>query len=203
MEKRSFFMAARLIVLLALSCSALAAGKEPGPEQQADWQQRLEQAAALQAEAKARQAAADQLFEQKSAACFKKFLVNACQQEARREQVKVTKEARRLENEGKALERAVKKEQLSEKDRRQSAAMPGRAAERQQREAEVSAESEATAARQAATRASKARQAEERSQQRAAEAAAQRQKQAAHDARVAAQVKDAERRAAEAGDAKK
>lgn len=203
MEKRSLFVAARLIALLALSCSALAAGREPGPEQQADWQQRLEQASALQAEAKVRQATADQLFEQKSAACFKKFLVNACQQEARREQVTAAKEARRLENEGKALERAVKKEQLSDKDRRHAAAMPERAAERQQREAEVSAERETAAARQAATRASKARQADERSQQRAAEAAAQRQKQAAHDARVATQVKEAERRAAEAGNVKK
>lgn len=203
MEKRSRFVATRLIVLLALNCSALAAAKEPGPEQQADWQQRLEQASALQAEAKARQAVADQLFEQKSAACFKKFLVNACRQEARREQVAATKEARRLENEGKALERTVKKEQLNDKDRRHAAAIPERAAERQQREAEVSAERETAAAREAATRASKARQADERSQQRAAEAAAQRQKQAAHDARVASQVKDAERRATEAGGTKK
>lgn len=199
MEHRPPSVAVRLIALLVLSFSALADSSGPDPEQLADWQQRLEQAATLQAEGKARRAAADQTLDEKYPACFKKFLVNACRRDARAEHISAAKEARRLENEGKALERAVKKEQLIDKDQRAAEAVPKREAELKARETEVSAEREAKAERETATRAEKAKKTEEGSQRQAADAEKYRKKQEDHDARVAGKMKEAARRSAEAG----
>jgi colicin import membrane protein len=190
MVNRSLSLVFRLIILLALSFPAQADDVGPSPERLADWQQRLDAAAALQAESQARQAAADQVLAEKEAACFKKFLVTGCQREARQAHLSATQEASRLAREGKALERAVKKEQLIDKDRRAVEAVPKRQADRQERAAEVAAERELSAQREAAARADKA--------QKAVEGEKYRQRQAAHDARVAAKVKEAERRVAEA-----
>lgn len=198
MEYRPLSVTVRLIALLAVSFSALAGESGPSPEQLADWQQRLDQAAALQAESKARRAEADQILDEKYPACFKRFLVNACQRDARRDHVVATKEARRLETEGKAMERAVKKEQLLDKDQRAAEAAPKREAELKARELEVSAEREATAEREAATRAEKLKKAEEGSKRQAADAEKYRKKQEDHDAQVAAKMKEAARRSAEA-----
>lgn len=198
MEYRPLFVAARLIALLAVGASALAADSEPSAEQQADWQRRLDRAAALKAEGKARQEAADKRFAEADAACDRKFLVNACRDKARTEHLPEAREARRLENEGKALEREVKKEQLSDRDQRRAAAAPQHEADLRAREAETAAERRASAADEAATRAHKAQQAAEGSQRKAAEAERQRKKQEDHAARVARKMRDAERRAAEA-----
>lgn len=198
MKNRPISLAFRLIALLALSFSVRAGDVGPSPEQLADWQQRLDAAAALQAESEERRAAADQVLAEKEAACFKKFLVTGCQREARKEHLAATKEASRLASEGKALARAVKKEQLIDKDRRAAEAAPRREADRQERAAKLAAERQLSAEREAAIRAEKAKQAAEGSKQHAADAEKYRQRQAAHDARVAAKIQEAERRAAEA-----
>ena len=203
MQNRPLFKAVRLIALLAFSFSALADESGPTLEQQADWQARLDRAEALKADAQARQLAADLVLQEQYAACFKKFLVYSCQSDAHKAHLAAQKEARLLENEGKALERAVKKEQLSDKDQRRSEAAPQRAADLQQRQEEVSAEREAAMLQEAATRASKAQKAEEGSKRQAADAEKYQQKQTDHDARVAAKVKEAERRSAEAAAAPK
>ena len=196
-------MTVRLIALLAVSFSALAADSGPDLEQVADWQQRLAQAEALKAESAARQLAAEQALETQSLACYKKFFVNACLHEARQAHLMVGKETRRMEIEGKALERAVKKEQLADKDQRRSAAEPQHEADLKAREAEVSTERKAALDKEAATLADKAKKAEEGSKRQAADAEKYRKKQADHDARVAAKVQEAERRAAEAAAAPK
>jgi len=199
MKHRSLSVTVRLIALLAFSFSALAGESGPSPEQAADWQQRLERAAALLAEGKAQQAIADQVLEERNTVCYKKFLVNACLRDARRDNVTASKEARRLENESKAMERAVKKEQRLDKDQRAAAAAPERETELKLREAEISAERAATAEREAATKAEKAKKAEEGSKRQAEDAEKYRKKQEDHDARVAAKMKEAARREAEAG----
>lgn len=203
MQNRPLFKAVRLIALLAFSFSALADESGPTLEQQADWQERLERAAALKADANARLLSADEILAAQHVACFKRFLVYGCQRDARKVHLAAQKEARLIENEGKTLERAVKKEQLSDKDQRRSEAAPQREADLKQREAEATAEREAAVAQEAATRASKAQKAEEGSKRRAADAEKYQQKQADHDARVAAKVKEAERRSAEAAAAPK
>lgn len=198
MINRPLSSAFRLTVLFALSFSVLAGDAGPSPELVADWQQRLDAAAALQIESKEQRAAADQVLAEKEAACFKKFLVNDCQRQARKEHLTATKAASRLASEGKALERTVKKEQMSDKDQRAAEAVPKREADRQERAAEVAAESALSAERTAAARAEKAKKAAEGSKEHAANAEKYRQRQAAHDARVDAKIKEAEQRAAEA-----
>lgn len=203
MENRSLSLAARLIVLLALSCPALAAESGPTPEQQADWQQRMDKAAALQNESRTRKAEAERILEQKNAQCFKKFQVNRCQDQARNEHMMAAREIRRLENEGKAVERQVKKEQLADKDKRNAETAPLRAADLEVRAAATAEVRQSAEAEQATTLADKARKAEERARRKAVEAEKQRKKQEEHDARVAQKMQQAERRAGEADAAKK
>lgn len=198
MENRCQSFLIRLFVLLMLGFSVQAAESGPSLEQEADWQQRLDHAAALLADGKARQAAADQTLEDAKPFCAGKFLVNACLIDARKAYVASSKAAKLLENEGKALERAVRKEQLSDRDQRFKDAAPQREADLQARQAEVRAERETSQAEQAATRAEKARKAEAGRQRHADDVEKYRQKQEAHDARVAKKMNETARRAAEA-----
>lgn len=196
MEHRPLSLAARLIVLLVVSFSVLAADSGPSPEQEADWQQRLDRGAALQAEAKERKAEADTILETKNAECRKKFLVNSCLEDAKREHVVATREASRLENQGKAMQREVKKEQLSDKDKRRAEAASERDAEMALRKSEVAAERQTAEEQAAADKAAKDKRAAEGASRKAAEAEKHRRKVEEHDARVAAKKQEAEQRAA-------
>lgn len=198
MENRPLSVAAQLILGLALSFSALAADDGAGAEQQADWESRLARAAELQSEGKARQATAEQSYAEKDAACFRKFLVNACRAEAHSAYVAASRVGKNLENKGKAVERQVKKEQLIDKDNQHRAAAPQHEADLQLREADTLAARQAAEADAAAQRADKLRKAEEGSRRKAAEAEKQRKKQLEHEARQAAAQEKAERRAAQA-----
>lgn len=198
MEYQRLSVLASLLAACCISGSALAAEDGPGPELQLEWQQRLNQAASLQAEANACQDAADKIFAEKTAACFHNFQVNACRNEAKAEHTVSVRAAKRLENEGKSLERTVKQEQLLDQDRRRAVQGQQREAELKTREQETAAQRQASEAEQAATRADKAQKAEEGSRRKALEAERVRQKKAEHEARVAQKIKDSERRAAEA-----
>ncbi len=197
MENRSLSVVALLSGLLLMPLTALAEN-DPDVQQVADWTQRLERASELQREGRRLQEAADRVFDAESKACFSRFQVTACQQEAKRTHVTATREARKIENEGSALERAVKKEQQADKASRREADAPRREAELKAREAET-AEARA-AARQSteARQADKARQAEEGGRRKAADAERQRKKREEHEARVARRMAEAERRAGEA-----
>lgn len=200
MENRSLSVVALLSSLLLMPLPALA---ENGPDAQqtADWTQRLERASELQREGRRLQEAADQAFDAESKACFSRFRVTACQQEAKRTHVAAIREARKLENEGGALERTVKKEQQADKAARREADAPRREAELKVREAET-AEARAAARQNAEARqADKARQAEEGARRKAADAERQRKKREEHEAKVARRMAEAERRAA--GEAEK
>lgn len=196
MEHRPLSLAALLIALLLVGSSVLAAESGPSPEQMADWQQRLDQAAALQAEARQRQAEADGLLETKSVECRKKFLVNSCLESASREHVVASREARRLENQGKAMQREVKKEQLNDKDKRRAEEAPAHQAEMALRKSEVAAERQAADEQAAANKAAKEKKAAEGASRKAAEAEKHRRKVEEHEARVAAKKREAEQRAA-------
>lgn len=198
MENKSLSVAARLIAVLAISGSVLAADDGTAVDQSADWQQRLDKAAALQAEARSRRVAADQLLDDRKAECFKKFRVTACQDEARSEYQGATREARRLENEGKALEREVRKEQLADKERRRAETARQHEADLKVREAGTAAARQAAEAETTAARADKARKAEEGERRKAAAEERQRKKRADHEARVAEKARKTERQAAEA-----
>lgn len=196
------FKASRHIVSVAcllgigMVSGAVAADKGPTAAQQADWEQRLARATALQKEGDALKAAADKKLEEQMAACFKKFLVNRCRDDAQSDFKEENKVARRILNEGKAIERQVKKEQLSAKDLQAAAELPEREAELKAREAETAAARQAAVAEEEAKRADKARKAEEGAQRKAEEAERLRKKQADHDARVAQQMEKANAKAA-------
>lgn len=192
---------AMFVRVLCLSVGLLVVpGAQAEPEedeQAAAWQARLDRAAERQAEGKARQEAADAILTQRNRECASRFLVNACREDARQEHLRASHEARRLENEGKAIEREVKKEQLAERERRRAAEAPHREAERQSREAETAAARQAGEQRQATIRADKATRAAEGEQRKAADAERLSKKQAAHAEKVANKRREAERQAAE------
>lgn len=181
-------MVAGLIALLALPFAALAADE-------AGWEERLARAVAMQAESKARQSAAKQLLEQKNLDCATKFFVNSCRNDAYQEHLQSLHDARRLENDGKALERAVKKEQMADREKRQAAALPQREAERQERQAETAASRQAADEKAAANHADKLKRAAEGERRQAAAAEKQRRKQADHDARLVEKKQQAARQA--------
>lgn len=194
MENRSLLLVASLI-FLALPGFAVHAEEELGsPEQRADWAQRLERAQALTDESKQRREAAAKIRKDKDAECPKRFQVNACLKESQNEYMLVERQARRLENDGQAMERAVRKEQLQEKDARNKVESARRAAELPVREAETATARQDAAAREAQIHADKAVKAEAGEKRKAAQAEKLRQKQAAHAARVAEKMKKAQER---------
>ena len=190
MENRSLSVVAGLIgSLLALTAHA----------DEADWQARLARAKQMQTEAQQQRKAADADLAVREQACHEKFAVNDCLNDARRAHREVARGAQLLENDGKTIERQVRKEQLRDKEAQ-------RAREAPQRDAERAAKGEAAAAEQAATQqriadkqAEKAAQAKSGAARRARDAERQRQKQEKHQQEVAKRKAKAERRAAEGG----
>jgi len=183
---------------------ASVAQASPTAEQNADWEQRLTRAAELRRVGAERQAAADKLYEAQEPACYKKFLVNRCRDNANRELTESSREAKRLENEGKAIERQVKKEQFSARDIEAAAKAPERAAKLQALEVETAAARTEAELEEATTRADKARKAEEGARRKGEEAERLRKKQADHDALVAERMEKsaAKTKAAESAPAK-
>ena len=197
MTIRLFSLNIWLITCLLVAGPLAAAENQAPAELQADWDKRMIQASELQREGSQRQAEAEKLYEQSQRDCQKKFLVNSCLGDARKVYTKSHNEARLLENEGKAIERQIKKEQLSDSDLRRAAQAPQREADLQVRETETSALRKVSADEQAAQEAEKARKAAEGSKRKAADAERLAKKQAEHEAKVTAKKEKAARRAAE------
>lgn len=191
MENRSLSVVALLSLLLALPLTALAA--DAGRE--AAWRERQERAAAMREESRDMHGAASKLLEQKNLECAKEFLVNACRNDAYQAYLKSSREARRLDNDGKALEREVKKEQAADRRQRIADEAPQREAERRERQAETAAARQASERKAERTRADKAHQAVNGERRKAREAEKLRRKQAEHEARAAKMKQKAERRA--------
>ncbi len=197
MTIRLFSLNIWLITCLLVAGPLAAAESQAPAELQADWDKRMIQASELQREGSQRQAEAEKLYEQSQRDCQKKFLVNSCLGDARKVYTKSHNEARLLENEGKAIERQIKKEQLSDSDLRRAAQAPQREADLQVRETETSALRKVSADEQAAQEVEKARKAAEGSKRKAADAERLAKKQAEHEAKVTAKKEKAARRAAE------
>lgn len=192
MEHRSASVAARLIALGLAVLPLWAAAATP--EQEESWPRRLGQAAVREQEGREQRLAAERLYAEKDKACYTKFRVNACRDAVRLEHAKRVAEARRVENEGKALEREVKKEQLADRDARNAAEAAERESSLTVREAETAAERAQAEQEEANQRADKAQRAEEGARRRAAEVARQQKKRAEHDAKVAEKLDKARRR---------
>ena len=198
MKNRLFTLNPCLIAFLLLAGPLSAAESAAPVELQADWDKRQAQAQALQREGSAKQAEAEKLYEKSQLECQKKFLVNSCLGDARKIYTQSHNAAQLLANEGKAIERQIKKEQLSDQDRRHAEKAPERAETLQARAAETTALRQESAAEQAAQEADKVRKAAEGSKRKAADAERLAKKRAAHEEKVAAHKEKAARRAAEA-----
>ncbi|MBS1197437.1 MAG: hypothetical protein H6R18_1222 [Proteobacteria bacterium] len=188
------------LTLLVLAWPLLAAAKpssQPDPVLQADWDRRLEESKAQQNAGKAQKASAKQLFESEKVACFKKFRVTDCQEDARRRYLITTNEARRIENEGLAKERRVKKEQLEDKDKRYLAEAPERAADRAKREAETTENRKKTDEKIAQKLADKQKKTSVGADRRARDAERLEKKRLRHEKKVAEQMEKAKRRETE------
>ncbi|WP_374325724.1 hypothetical protein [Azonexus sp.] len=159
---------------------------------EADWDARLQRAAALKTEAAQRQRAADAEFERRRLVCQAKFLVNDCINEARDEQLGVRQASRAQEREADEMERQVKREQLAARQAQATADAEEKARNLAQREQEIAARDQADAARRDEIVARKARQAEAGARRSAEREAAHRRKVEAHARKLA----EAEARAA-------
>ena len=180
-----------LLCLGLLSATFGCVQAAPSVEQDADWKARQARAAEMRSEADRRLDAAEALYKEQDLACYRTFLVNRCRDNAYKEFSAARSEAKRLENEGKAIERQVKKEQFSARDLEAAAAAPARAADLQAREAETAAARSQAELNEARKRADQEHQAEEGARRKAAEAERLQKKQADHDARVAEKMKKA------------
>jgi colicin import membrane protein len=203
MENRPLSLITGLI--LAAGCTlpsaAVWAGSDgeakPTLQQRADWDRRLEEAKKLQEDGVARRSEAMQAFEVRKKECFKKFRVSGCQQEAKQQYLQAANEARRIENDGKARERQVKKEELADRDARRLAREPEREADLRAREAEVRAEREHSESSRAEKLAEKEEQARAGAERRAAAEERQSKKREAHERKVAEKMAKARQREAE------
>ena len=184
MENRPLSVAALLIAASGFYGGVLAAD-EPDPAQVADWERRNRKAGELIEQARQMHQEAKRFYAEKSQACHQKFQVNACLSEAHREQSKQIADARRVENQGKALEREVRKEQQADHDARYLAGADQRAADLRKRQAEISSARRQAEDHEASTRASKEREAVEGARRQAANAERIAKKQDEHAARVA------------------
>jgi colicin import membrane protein len=185
-------LVAAALCLAAGLAPALAAPPDPAPA--ADplaWTERLERASDLQRRGADDKAAAERNYEQSYNDCYRKFMVYRCWDKAHETYVEAVSVARRLENEGKAIERQVQKEQRSERELRFAAEEEERAEKLRTLAADTAAARQAAAEAEAATRADKAKKAEEGAQRRAEDAERQRKKREDHDRRVAEQMQKA------------
>lgn len=157
----------------------------PAVAEPSDQEERLRRAASLQAAAGQRQQAADAEFAEQSAACQKKFMVNACIDKARKAHLAETKAVRKMEIEASALEREVKREQIRERDARVAAEAERRKTELPARQEQLDAAREADAQRRQQRLQDKAAKAEAGARRKAEEAAAHQRKLAAHEAKMA------------------
>ncbi|NJD26584.1 MAG: hypothetical protein FIB06_14405 [Betaproteobacteria bacterium] len=183
--------ASALIIPVVLLLAQPAAAASEAAADPLAWGPRLARAAELQREGTARRTEAEATFVREKEGCYRKFLVNRCLDRAHADNVAAVNSARLMENEGKALERQVKKEQMSERELRYAAEEEQRAADLRTRETQTAAARQAAAAEEAATRADKERKAEEGAARRAADAERQRKKREDHDRRVAEKMEKA------------
>lgn len=182
-----------LLVALIPALSALAADAAAIQDRQV----RKEKADALQADGQERQLAAKKRYDEQFAACGKKFLVNDCRTKAHKKYVEESRAAKRTENDGKAIEREVKREELEQRDRERAESAPQREADRETRKAQREAERKEAEAKRETTLAEKAVKSEKNVRRRAEQDARREQKRAEHEARRAEKIERAQRREAD------
>lgn len=133
---RLFPLSSLATLMFALPPAGLARADEaPAPD--------LARATALHAEAAAIREAATLRFSDEEIACYARFLVNRCIDQARTRRVEAIRQARALDTEADAIELAAKNRRFTERMEEQAANAPQKAVERAEQEARNRADSEA------------------------------------------------------------
>ena len=159
--------------------------------------QTIEEANAQRARAKQMHDAAETNFLVEQDACYDKFQVSSCLEQAKKRRTQALIDARNLDIPAREFQREAKRAEIDAKEKKRADDAPERAAEQRQQAAEFRAEEAAKAAEREKKIAEKARQAAEGRQKTAAEQADRQEKEQQRAKR------DAERAANKAQEAAK
>jgi hypothetical protein len=191
-----------LLLLPALAFAQI----DSRPYDEVERAERLARAAELKREAGRLQEEADARHKAASAACYKKFLVSGCLEDARKAHTQESRIATRMDLEGTEMERDVKRRDVAAREAQRAIDVPRREAEQKAQGEAYRAEEAQRAEERAAKVADKERQAAENRQKLAEEQAkrqekleAQKRKEAkAAEKRKKREAKEAERAARKA-----
>jgi colicin import membrane protein len=160
---RTFSM---LAILLVISQPVLAQAPEALPAPQT-----REQAAAQRAQAEAARTEAQRVYTRETAACYKKFLVNDCLDDAKKKQTEAVIGARNLEKPAREFLRAEDKRDLAEKEAKRTADQLSQQASQKEQAEKFHQDEAAKAIARDEKQATKLRQAEEGRKKTAADQA--------------------------------
>lgn len=123
----------RIFSLLGLLLAAIFAGQALAQSQsfigEEERRELLERARSLREEASAKRQEADQRFAAENDACWKKFLVTSCMDDAKMRRVERVKEARKVEQEARNIEHDVREREVAMREARWGIDNPRREAE--------------------------------------------------------------------------
>jgi len=195
---RIHYSLARALLVGSLLFSHCLWAQAPAAAPAVEKPQTLEQAAEQRTRAEGMRKEADKRYTAEAAECYKKFLVNACLDDAKKTHTKTILEARKIETPAREFQREAKRADANAKDAQRAADAPGRAADQQQQADNYRVEEAAKAADREKKLAAKARQAAAGREKAAAQQAkreANQQKRAKKDAERAAKKAKADAKA--------
>lgn len=180
-------------LMFALVAPFAVAQVDSRPLTDAERTARLERARVLKDEADKAQKAADAELKAENDACYKKFQVSSCLEDAKRKHTTATREAKRKAQEGGEIERDVKRRDVAARDARKAAEAPVRET-KQKEQGEAYRADEAAKADQRAAKIAKKEQKAAAGRQKHAEEQVKRQKKL--EAQAQKEAKAAEKRKA-------
>lgn len=123
----------RYVALPLLLLSSVASAQiDSLPYSDAERAQRAERARVLNSEAAAGQKAADATLKAENEACYKKFQVSSCLEDAKKKHIAATREAKRKEQEAGEIERDLKRRDVAARDAKKAAEAPVREAKQKE-----------------------------------------------------------------------
>jgi hypothetical protein len=118
----------RTLLLLSIFCTGLACA-QGAPSSADDKEQLRARAKSLHEQADAQRSEAETTFAAETRACWEKFLVTRCQDEAKTTKQDKLAVARRIEQEAREIDRDLRKREFAEREAKRAAEAPQRAAD--------------------------------------------------------------------------
>ncbi|MDO8932328.1 MAG: hypothetical protein Q7U97_08045 [Rhodocyclaceae bacterium] len=119
----------RILMVTAIFWAGIACAQDGAPLSDAEKQQLQERAQSLHEKADALRAEAEELVATANKACWEKFLVNRCIDNAKKERQEKLVTVRALEKEARDIERSLRKRNFAEHEAKMAAEAPQRAAD--------------------------------------------------------------------------